>query len=171
MPMKTADLCDRLSADAHVCLAPMRSFGGRRAVAGRIATVRTFEDAARVRQQIALPGEGRILVVDAGGSLRAAVLGDNMARLGLHNGWAGVLLYGAVRDVDELAALDFAVFASGSVPARGANEGTGEVDTQVTFGGAVFRPGDFIAIDGDGVAVTATAQGGIAKIAAFTLLG
>ncbi|RZL66360.1 MAG: ribonuclease E inhibitor RraA [Variovorax sp.] len=151
--LKTADLCDRLGADAQVCLAPMRSFGGRRAASGPIATVRAFEDAALVRQQLGQPGEGRILVVDAGGLVRVAILGDNMARLGAQNGWAGVLVNGAVRDVDALGQLAIAVFALGGVPARGGNAGVGEVGVELRFGGIAFAPGRQVAMDSDGVVV------------------
>ena len=156
MLMKTADICDRYGEAARVCVAPWKSFGARSAVSGVVATLRTFEDAALLRSQLATPGEGRVLVVDAGGSLRAAVLGDNMARLGADCGWAGVLIYGAIRDVEALAQIDIGVFALGSVPARGGKSGVGEVQVELAIAGAAVRSGDFIAIDADGVVLTNT---------------
>lgn len=153
MSIKTAELCDREIEQARVCLAPWRSFGQRSAVSGHVSTLRTYEDAALLRQQLGLPGEGRVLVVDAGGSMRAAVLGDNMARLGAQNGWAGVLIYGAIRDVDELAEIDWGIFALGSVPLRGGKQAIGECDVEVSIEGIFIRPGEFIAIDADGVVV------------------
>ena len=158
MPMATihtADLCDELGPAARVCLAPWRSHGGRHAVSGHVQTLRTFEDAALIRHTLGTPGKARVLVIDAGGSLKAAVLGDRMARIGMDNGWAGVLVYGAIHDVAILQGLDFGVFALGSVPARGGKAGTGEVGVDLTIGSASIRPGDFIAMDHDGVVVTA----------------
>jgi len=118
-----------------------------------MACVRVFEDAALVRNQLEQPGEGRILVVDAGASLRVAVLGDRMARLGSDNGWRGVVINGAVRDADRLAAMDIAIFALGTAPARGGNSGAGECGAKVSFGEVVFVPGHFICLDHDGVVV------------------
>lgn len=148
----TADLCDKFGQETQVCV-PLVSFGGRRAVSGRIATVRTFEDAALLRDLLGQPGDGRILVADAGGSLRVAVLGEKMARLGTAKGWQGVVINGAVRDVEQLASIDFAVFALGKVPMRGGSAGIGDRDLEVTFGGVAFKPGDFICADSDGIAV------------------
>ena len=151
---KTSDLCDQLGTEVQVCMAPMTSYGGRRAASGRVACVRTFEDAALIRAQLAQPGEGRILVVDGGASNRVALLGDNMARLGMENGWHGVIIHGAVRDVDALASMNFAVFALSSVPLRGGNSSVGEHGVELRFGGVVFIPGHFVSMDGDGVVVT-----------------
>lgn len=88
MPVKTADLCDPAGMNARACVAPWRSFGGRASASGRVATLRTYEDAALLRRHLAEPGQGRVLVVDGGGSLRAALLGDNMARLAIQSGWS-----------------------------------------------------------------------------------
>lgn len=127
------------------------SYGGCRAATARIACVRTFEDASLIREKLETPGEGRLLVVDAGGSLRAAVLGDRMASIGLANGWRGVIVNGAVRDVEALAALDLVVLALGRVPRRGGGAGVGECDVPLAFGGVSFTPGDTVALDADGL--------------------
>lgn len=154
MNLSTADLCDQMGPAAQVCLARWTSYGARDALAGKVQTLRTFEDAALIRQVLGGAGNGRVLVVDAGGSLRVAVLGDHMARIGLANGWAGVLIHGAVRDTSVLRTLDFGVFALGSVPVRGAKAATGEIGAALVIGGASIEPGDFIAMDPDGVVVT-----------------
>ncbi len=124
--VKTADLCDRFVEQAQACVADWRSYGGRSALYGRVQTLRTFEDAALIRQILGTDGAGRVLMIDAGGSRKAAVLGDNMARLGMQNGWRGVLIHGAIRDVDILRELDFGVHALGAVPVRGGKSGVGE---------------------------------------------
>lgn len=151
--MKTADLSDRHGEDARICLADWRRFGAKTSLYGRVQTISTFEDAALIRQTLGSAGEGRVLVVDAGASRRAAVLGDRMARIGIHNGWSGVLVHGAVRDIDILGELDFGVHALASVPMRAGKAGTGEVGGTLMIGGVTIRPGDFIAIDCDGVVV------------------
>lgn len=152
MKLSTADLCDQ-NPQARVCVAPWQSYGGRGAFGGRVVTVRAFEDAGLIRQKLETPGHGCVLVVDAGGSLQRAVLGDRMAALGARNGWAGVLIHGAVRDTVALAALDFGVVALGRVPARGTGLGSGECDVALRIVGVDILPGQLMALDADGVVV------------------
>lgn len=154
MRITTADLCDRLGESAQVCRGNWRSYGGNPVVSGRIQTLRTYEDAALIRQTLDTPGLGRVLVVDAGTSLRVAVMGDNMARLGLANGWSGVVINGAVRDVHILGSLDMGIFALGHTPLRGARSGLGELGATLTIAGVLIRPEAGITIDMDGVVVT-----------------
>ncbi len=151
--MNTADLCDQL-ADARVCIAPWQSYGGRSAFRGYVHTVRTFEDAGLIRQMLETKGQGRVLVVDGGGSVRRAILGDRLAVLGARNGWAGVLIHGAIRDREALRDLNVGVLALGCVPVRGGGEGTGEVDVDLDLCGVTIRVGEYITIDPDGVVVT-----------------
>ncbi|MEG0052560.1 MAG: ribonuclease E activity regulator RraA [Comamonas sp.] len=153
MQVKTSDLCDRLGPAARVCRANWQSYGGRHAASGRIQTLRTYEDAALIRTTLTGPGEGRVLVVDAGASLRVAVLGDNMARMALENGWAGLIIHGAVRDVQVLACLGIAIFALGHTPLRAGRSGLGEIGVTLSMAGNLIRPGAFIAADRDGVVV------------------
>ncbi len=136
-----------------MCVAPWRTFGGLANMSGRVVTVRTFEDAGHIRQKLASDGSGCVLVVDGGGSLERAILGDRLAELGVRNGWIGVLAFGAVRDVDALSSMNFGVFALGSVPSRGRLEGRGECDQPVTINGVCISPGEHIVIDRDGVVV------------------
>ena len=136
-----------------VCLLPFRSFGGRAAFAGLISTVRCFEDNVLLERRVSEPGDRRVLVVDAAGSLRVAVLGDRLAGLAIANGWAGVVINGAVRDSVALAGLDLGVKALGTCPRRSAKEGGGELDVAVTFGEVTFEPGSLLSADDDGIVV------------------
>ncbi len=152
----TADLLDEHGERAAVCLSPLRQFGGRAAFAGEISTIRCFEDNVLLAQRVSEPGAGRVLVVDGAGSLRVAVLGDRLAGLALANGWAGVVINGAVRDTRALAALDLGVKALGTCPRRSAKVGHGELDVPVAFGEITFEPGAMLYSDDDGIAVLAS---------------
>lgn len=148
----TADLLDEHGAAAAVCLIQFRSYGAP-AFAGPIATVRCDEDNVLVRQCVTTPGNGRVLVVDGGGSLRCALVGDNIASLARDNGWAGLVINGCVRDTDALDALGLGVKALGSNPRPSRKGGAGELEVPVTFGEIVFTPGAPLHADADGVIV------------------
>ncbi|WP_159917675.1 ribonuclease E activity regulator RraA [Pantoea sp. 18069] len=148
----TADLCDRLGDQARVCHLPWQSYGGLRAVSAPIACVQAFENAGPVRALLDAPGRGRVLVVDGGGALRVAVLGERMAQLGLRNGWRGAIVHGAVRDAAALGTLDFAVLALGAVPRRAKPGAQGEVRRgALALGGADITDDDWLALDADGL--------------------
>ncbi|MCT9812913.1 ribonuclease E activity regulator RraA [Acidovorax sp. Be4] len=147
----TADLCDRLGARARVCHLPWRSYGGLQAASGTVACVQAFEDAGPVRAMLETPGAGRILVVDGGGSLRVALLGDRLAQLGLDHGWRGVIVHGAIRDVAALASMDFAVFALGAVPRRASGSVLCEPSPVLAFAGVRITSGEGVHLDADGV--------------------
>lgn len=152
--MSVADLCDAHEGGAiQVCEVQFRDFGGRLAFEGPIRTVRCYEDNSFVKATLATPGEGAVLVVDGGGSLRRALVGDVLAGDAAANGWAGIVVFGAVRDTAVLATLPLGIKALGSIPMRGIKRGEGLVDVPVAFGGVVFRPGDRLHADGDGIAV------------------
>jgi regulator of ribonuclease activity A len=150
--MKTSDLCDALEA-AQACTSQLRGFGRHRAFAGPIRTVRCSDDIVEMRARVNEPGNGCVLVVDGGGSLRRAIFGDTMAALMIRNGWAGVIVYGAVRDVAEIDQMDIGVKALGTVAKRGERRGGGAVDVPVTFGGVTFNPGCYVVADEDGLVV------------------
>jgi len=152
-PRPTADVCDEFEAVVMTAAVSFRQFGGRARFAGPIQTVSCFEDNVLVRSTLSEPGAGRVLVVDGGGSLRTALMGDDMARLAAGRGWAGVVVHGAVRDVEELRTIDLGLVALGSNPRRSGKVGTGAVGTSVEIGGAVFTPGDVVHVDADGVVV------------------
>ena len=149
----TSDIWDAHRDTAIVCELQLRQFGGIVAFAGEIATVRSVEDNVLLRRRVGEPGGGRVLVVDGGGSLRCALVGDNVAGLALENGWAGLVINGCVRDVDALAGLAIGIKALGSCPRPSGKSGAGEVDVPVTFGGAAFIPGATLYGDADGIVV------------------
>jgi regulator of ribonuclease activity A len=146
----TADLLDE-HPDAAVCSLLFRQFGGVASFDGEIATVRCFEDNVLVTQRVAEPGAGRVLVIDAGGSLRVALVGDSVAGLAHANGWAGLILHGCVRDAAALRELAIGIKALGTHPKPSSKHGGGELDVPVTFGGVTFLPGARVVSDDDGV--------------------
>ncbi|MFD1192617.1 ribonuclease E activity regulator RraA [Phenylobacterium conjunctum] len=155
MAVGVADLCDANEDEIEVCELQMRDYGGRTAFSGPIRTVRCHEDNSLVKATLAEPGEGCVLVVDGGGSLHRALLGDMLGADAVKNGWAGVVVNGAVRDSAVLGTLDLGVKALGTHPMRSVKRGEGMVDVPVAFGGVVFVPGDRLYADEDGIAVLA----------------
>lgn len=147
------DLCDAFPARVRIAEPLFRDFGGRAAFSGPISTLQVFEDNALVRAALEEPGQGRVLVVDGGGSLRTALLGGNLGQLAVKNGWDGVLVFGCVRDTEELAVADLGVKALAAHPKKSGKQGTGARDVPVTFAGVTFRPGEWLAADRDGVIV------------------
>ena len=147
----TADLLDE-HPDAAVCALAFRQFGGVASIDGEIATVRCFEDNVLVRQRVNEPGAGRVLVVDGGGSLRVALVGDNIASIARDSGWAGLIIHGCVRDSAELGELALGM-ALGTHPKPSNKAGDGELDVPVTFGSVTFQPGGRVASDDDGIVV------------------
>lgn len=150
----TADLCDDHGEALQVCEPLFRAYGGRPAFSGPISTVRCFEDNSRVKEAVEGPGEGRVLIVDGGGSRRRALFGDKLGRAAVNNGWAGVIVYGCIRDSAELGGMDLGLRALGTMPLRSDKRGEGERDIPVRFAGVTFRPGDYVYVDEDGVVVS-----------------
>ena len=151
----TPDLCDD-HPDYVQALAPMlRGFGGSASFYGEIVTVKCHEDNSLVKQQAGEDGKGKVLVVDGGGSMRRALLGDMIAENAVKNGWAGFIIYGCVRDVDALAALPLGVQALGSIPLKTDKRGIGDLNVAVTFGGITFTPGEYVYADNNGVITSA----------------
>ncbi len=161
----TCDLCDVHKASlltqtngAFRVLPPVfRSFGGAMKFAGPASTVKCFEDNTVVKAAVESPGEGRVLVVDGGGSLRRALLGGNLAAAAARNGWAGVVIDGCVRDVAELAASAVGICALAAMPLPTERRNEGQRDVPVQIQGVPVRPGDWLYADADGVVVMAPA--------------
>ncbi|MCO1333964.1 ribonuclease E activity regulator RraA [Microbulbifer sp. OS29] len=151
MLKSTPDLCDAYPDDVQVVEPMFVNYGGRECFGGQIVTIKCFEDNSLVRELVAEPGRGKVLVVDAGGSMRRACLGDMLAEKAVANGWEGILMYGCIRDVDEIGELDLGVQALGSHPMKTEKKGAGERDLVVSFGGVNFRPGDYLYADNNGV--------------------
>jgi regulator of ribonuclease activity A len=149
----TAALYDAFETRCSSCFTQFLQYGGRSAFDGRIRTVECREDNLLVRKLLETASPGEVLVVDGGGSLAAALLGDMLAGLGARNGWSGIVIHGVVRDVHALAAIDFGVKALGSNPRKSSKRGTGTVDALVTFGGVTFTPGHWLYSDDDGILV------------------
>lgn len=154
MAFATTDLCDAHPDDVRVVDPIFRDFGGLRAFHGVVVTSKLFEDNSLVREALEQPGAGRVLVVDGGGSLRCALLGGNLAVLAERNGWAGVVVFGAVRDTRELAAANVGVKALAAHPKKSDKRGVGQRDVAVTFAGVTFHPGDHLYADDDGIVVS-----------------
>ena len=152
MSAKTSDLCDAC-AEAVACVLPLRSYGRRRSFAGTIRTIRCHDDIALMRDTVAKPGHDQVLVIDGGGSLARALFGDVMAAIAVRNGWAGLVIHGAIRDSVEIDAMDIGVKALGTAPRRGERSGAGDVGVPVQFGGVTFTPGLRLVADDDGVIV------------------
>jgi regulator of ribonuclease activity A len=150
----TADHCDAHPDAVQVCEPIFQMYGGRHAFSGPVSTVRCFEDNSRVKEAVEGPGEGRVLVVDGGGSRRRALFGGNLGNAAVRNGWAGLILYGCIRDSAELAQLNIGIRALGTMPLRSEKRGEGERDVPVRFAGVSFRPGDYVYVDEDGVVVS-----------------
>lgn len=152
----TADLYDELGDALQSCTTQFRQFGGRPRFHGTITTVRCFRDNQIVKETLNSPGAGHVLVVDGDGNVESALMGDMIAEAAVTNGWAGVIINGAVRDSLALGELDLGVKALGTNPRKSAKDGAGEKDVEVSFGGVTFRPGDQLWSDEDGIVVTST---------------
>lgn len=154
MTFTTCDLYDADESLQSVSL-QLQNLGGRPRFSGRIRTIRCHRDNGLVKRILNTPGEGAILVVDGGGSLESALLGDMIAASAVANGWSGVVIHGAIRDRVEMAGIDLGVKALGSNPRKSAKDGAGELDVVLDFGGVTFRPGAMLHSDEDGILVEA----------------
>ncbi len=153
MPFATADLYDAHADEVQVLTPMLRSLGGQAQVHGKIYTLKLHEDNSLVRQALSEPGEGQILVVDGGGSLRCALVGDNLAQLAIDQGWAGIVVYGCIRDAVLIAQMDLGVWALATTPVKSIKRNVGLAQAPVTFGGVTFRPGAYLYADSDGILV------------------
>lgn len=154
MNISTPDLCDRFPDLVRVVAPILKSYGGVAAFGGPILTVKCFEDNSLVKAQVAQPGQGRVMVVDGGGSLRCALLGDLLAAKALESGWAGLIIHGCIRDVDDIGRMAIGVRALAAVPLKSVRGGQGELDVPVAFGGVTFLPGEHVYADHSGIIVS-----------------
>jgi regulator of ribonuclease activity A len=154
MSFATTDLSDA-HPEAQVCEPLFGDFGGRLAFHGAIKTLKVFEDNALVRATLETPGEGRVLVVDGGGSVRCALVGGNLGALGVKNGWAGIVVNGCIRDAEEINGQDIGVKALATHP-RKSEKGlhSAHADKVVVFAGVTFKPGAWLYADADGIVVS-----------------
>lgn len=149
----TADLVDDIGPDVRSCDLQFRQFGGRHEFSGPISTVRCFQDNALLKSVLSRPSAGGVLVIDGAGSLHTALVGDIIAELARSNGWAGLIVNGAVRDATALRGIDIGIKALGTNPRKSAKTGAGESDVEVSLGGITFAPGETAYSDDDGIVV------------------
>ena len=161
MSFKTPDLCDEVENELGKSLrvvAPMfQRYGARNSFCGEIVTLKIFEDNSLVRTAFGENGRGKVLVIDGGGSLRCALVGDQLAILAQKNGWEGVVVYGCIRDSGDINGIDIGVRALNTHPQKSIKKNEGDRDIAVTFGGVTFNPGEWLYADEDGVLVSARA--------------
>jgi len=151
---QTADLSDENPERTFVAESMFCGFGKRQSFSGAMATLKLFEDNTLVREVLSEAGDGRVLVVDGGGSKRCALVGDRIAELARDNGWAGILVYGCIRDSMIIADMDIGVYALGTSPKKSIKQGRGDKELAVTFAGITFIPGHYVYVDSDGVLVS-----------------
>ena len=154
----TTDLLDNnedlIQTEQLRIIAPMfQRYGGKTAFAGQAVTLKLFEDNSRVRTLLGEPGTGKVLVIDGGGSLRCALLGDQLAELAVKNGWEGVVVYGCIRDSAAINTLPLGVRALNTHPLKTVKKNVGERDVPVSFGGVTIKPGEWVCADEDGVII------------------
>lgn len=148
------DLCDEFADHLNILEPIFTDFGGVLAFGGPVSTVRCFEDNSVARLALEEPGEGRILVIDGGGSERCALMGDNLAQLAIDNDWGGIIVNGCIRDCEQISQMDVAIKALNAHPKKSAKKNVGERDVPVRFAGALMMPDEWIYGDLDGVVVS-----------------
>ena len=152
--LATADLIDKWGDALDSCDIQFRDYGGRARFAGTVTTVHCWQDDALLKSVLAEPSRGRVLVVDGGGSLHTALIGEAIAQTAVGNRWAGIIVYGAIRGVQALGALDIGIKALGSNPRRSTKTGIGHRDVTVEIGSVQFAPGMQVFADEDGIVVS-----------------
>lgn len=151
--MNTTDICDRLGERAPFLSPAFQNYGGKLSFHGEAVTIKCFEDSSRVKELIATPGHGKVMVIDAGASPRCAVLGDVSAKIALDNGWEGFIIHGYMRDVAAISAMDLGVCTLGVVPRGSTRRGEGITGVAIDLGGVVCRHGDHVFADENGIVV------------------
>jgi regulator of ribonuclease activity A len=153
MSVSVPDICDQFIDEIVVFDPVFVDFGAKRKFSGEIVTIRCFEDNSLVGETVRTPGRGRVIVVDGGGSLRRALLGDLLAAAAVENGWRGLVINGAVRDVEILGTIDLGVKALAACPVKTDKRGEGQLEVPLRFAGAQLEPGQFLYADANGVVV------------------
>lgn len=150
------DICDKYEEQVTLLDLPLQNFGQRSAFFGEVVTVRCFHDNSKVREVLEQDGKGKVLFVDGNGSLKKALLGDQLAILAIENGWEGVIVYGAVRDVAAMSEMDIGIKALAACPFKTDKKGAGEVNVCLTMNRQMVHPGDYIYADWNGTLLSDT---------------
>jgi len=153
MDFKTADLCDEHSEIIQIALPGLIGYGGETRFSGRIVTLKLFEDNSLLRDMLNNSGNGQVIVVDGGGSMRCALLGDMLAGKAVSNGWSGLVINGCIRDSADLAKMNIGIRALGTHPLKSVKRGIGEINVPVSFSNTEFIPGNYLYADEDGIIV------------------
>lgn len=153
MDFQTADLCDAYAGEIKVVDPLFKSFGGKPAFGGEIETVKVYEDNVLVKDTLGRHGKGKVLVVDGGGSMRCALVGDNLAQMAVDNGWDGIIVYGCIRDSVAIAKIPIGIKALQTHPLKSVKQGRGDCNVPVTFAGVTFFPHQYVYSDADGIIV------------------
>ena len=155
--LSTPDLCDSYENDPEANLRVLdsvfNSYGGRPHFFGQTVTIKCFEDNSAVKKLVATPGEGRVIVMDGGGSLRRAILGDMLAAKAAENGWSGLVINGCIRDCEEISQIALGVKALNTHPMKTEKRGLGDLDIPVSFAGHTISPGEWVYADNNGILV------------------
>ncbi|AMG03032.1 ribonuclease E activity regulator RraA [Vibrio mimicus] len=154
MEYNTSALCDIYLDQVDVVEPMFSNFGGCASFAGQITTIKCYEDNGLIRETLEQDGLGRILLIDGGGSLRRALIDAELAALAEENEWEGIVVYGSVREVDELEEMSIGIQAIASIPVGATSQGVGEVDIPVNFGGVTFLPEDYLYADNTGIIIS-----------------
>lgn len=153
MTYTTPDICDEFSDSLQVLEPLFTEYGGKEKFCGEIVTIKCFEDNSLVKQTLGSTGDGKVLVVDGGGSSRCALLGDLLGAMAVKNGWQGVLINGCVRDVEILKSMDIGVRALNCHPLKSNKRNEGQLNVPITFAGVSFEPGQYLYADENGIVV------------------
>ena len=157
MEYNTSELCD-IYADMIDVVEPMfMNFGGKSSFGGQITTIKCFESLGLIAETVQQPGLGKVLLIDGGGSLRRALIDSDIAQMAFENEWEGIIVYGSIREVDQLDDINIGIQSLASIPVGAADNRTGELDVAVNFGGVTFLPDDHIYADSTGIILSADA--------------
>lgn len=151
MMKNTSELCDLYPEEVSVVDPIFSNFGGRHSFCGQIMTVKCFESNGLLHELLSEDGANRVLLIDGGGSVRRALIDTTLAELAIENNWEGIIVYGSVRQVDDLAELNLGIQAISATPVRATSDSIGEIGVGVNFGGVTFYPDDYIYADNTGI--------------------
>ncbi len=154
LTISTADFMDGFDTICSSCTVQFRQYGAAIRFSGRVRTVQCYDDNVLLRRTLETRSEGEVMVVDGAGFLGSALIGDQIAELAIRNGWAGLIIYGGLRDTAMLRTMNIGIKALGSNPKKSGKHGIGLADVPVTFGGVTFSPGEWLYSDEDGVIVS-----------------